>query len=208
LNKLRELCDGKDKKILNSEIYDSLSWDRTRFLKTRNQLHEDGILTYEGHYTKFVDFKKDGKLAPACRIFISYAHADESWKDQLLKHLAPLAHLNLVETWHDRKMKPGDHIDNEISKELKNANLILLLVSADFLNSEYCYHIEMEEAVRRHNKQEAKVIPVVLRHCYWDDTPFGKLLAATKDRKPVSDYPTPDQAFLEVVHAIRNHIVG
>jgi hypothetical protein len=206
LNKLRELCAGKDKKILNSDIYRPLGWDRTKFHKIRDQLYDEGVLTYDGHYTKFVDFKDKGLLPPKCKIFISYSHADESLKEEMLKHMAPLAHLNLIQTWHDRKMKAGDHIDTEISRELRNANLVLLLVSADFLNSEYCYHVEMEEAVKRHNRGETTVIPVILRHCYWKETPFGDLLAATKDAKPVSDYPSRDEAFLEVVKAIRIRI--
>jgi hypothetical protein len=147
-------------------------------------------------------------MPPKCNIFISYSHADELLKEELLKHMAPLAHLNLVQTWHDRKMIAGDHIDAEISRELRNSNLILLLISADFLNSEYCYHVEMEEAVKRHNRGEVKIIPVILRHCYWKETPFGKLVAARKDAKPVSDYRSRDEAFLEVIMAIRKRIEG
>lgn len=206
LNAMKELCTGQDKKILNSDIFNKLKWNREKFLSVRNKLHEDDVLTYEGHYTKFVDFAKDGRQKPECKIFISYSHADEDMKDELLKHLSPLYHMNLIETWHDRKMKAGHHIDSEISSEIKTSNLILLLVSADFLNSEYCYHREMIEAVKRHNNKEAVVIPVILRHCYWNETPFGKLLAATKDAKPVSDYLTRDAAFLEIVLAIKKRI--
>ena len=203
LGALRTLSDGQDRLILNSQIYEKLGWPRAKFLKVRDQLYSDGLLTYEGHYTKFVDFKRDGRERAKCKLFISYAHSDEKLKDELLKHLSPLSHLNLIDTWHDRKMRAGDHIDDEISKELRESDLILLLVSADFLASEYCYHREMVEAVSRHNAKETVVVPVILRHCLWTEAPFGKLLAATKDGKPLTAYSTLDEGLLEVVKSIR-----
>lgn len=208
INKMIELSNNEDKLILNSSIYDSLGWDRSKFIKVRNKLYEQDILTYEGHYTKFVNYKLHGRPRPTHKIFVSYSHADENYKDELLKHLAPLVHLNLIESWHDRKMLAGDHIESEITKQLNSSNLVLILVSSDFLNSPYCYHIEMENAVSRHKKGETILIPLILRHCYWQETPFKDLLAATKDGKPVASYPTRDEAFKEVVTSIRNRIAA
>ena len=207
LQKLKELAGGSDQSVLSSQIWESLGWSRERFYKTRDRLIDSNILTYEGHYTKFVDHAKHGKIEAAYRVFISYAHRDEELKDELLKHLSPLRHMNLVEEWHDRKMLPGDEIKDEISVQLERANLIFLLVSADFLNSAYCYGIEMERAIERHKNKEAIVVPIILRHCFWEESPFAPLLAASKDGKPVSAYHSSDEAFTEVVKAIRKKLI-
>ena len=206
--KLAELSNGIDEKILNSRIYESLGWDRKKFLNVRDKLCSNNILTYEGHYTKFVDFLKFGKPQPAHTLFISYAHQDEDDKDELLKHLTPLARANMIETWHDRKMKPGDKIDKEISENLLKCNVILLMISADFLNSEYCYSIEMMQAIERDHSGTAIVIPILLRHCYWQEAPFRSLLFATKDAKPVSDYRTKDEAFTEIVKGVASRLAN
>ena len=159
-----ELSNDQDQKILNSTVYDALGWSRQKFINVRQKLINEGVLTYEGHYTKFINFDVDGRAKPAHTIFISYAHRDEGDKDELLKHLAPLVRSKLIQTWHDRKMKAGDKIDHQISLNLEKSDVILLLVSADFLNSEYCYSNEMILAVERNKMGTAIVIPVILRH--------------------------------------------
>jgi hypothetical protein len=90
-----------------------------------------------------------------------------------------------------------------IGEELERADIILLLVSPDFLASDYCYDIEMTRAIERHQAGEARVVPVVLRPCDWHDAPFGKLNAAPKDGKPISTWPDLDEALLDVVKAIK-----
>lgn len=136
-------------------------------------------------------------------VFFSYAHADEDLRNMLEKHLAALKHQGLIDTWHDRCILPGDELDGEISDNLEAADIILLLVSADFISSKYCYDIEMQRAMERHDAKEARVIPVILRACDWHDTPFGKLMAAPKDGRPVRSWPDLDDAFLDIVHSIK-----
>lgn len=136
-------------------------------------------------------------------IFFSYSHADEALRDNLEKHLSALRHQGLIETWHDRRIDAGDEIDNRISENLERANIILLLVSADFLASSYCYGIEMTRAMERHHAGEARVIPVILRPCDWHETPFGKLLALPRDGKAVRSWPDIDDAFLNIVTGIK-----
>lgn len=97
----------------------------------------------------------------------------------------------------------GDDLGKAINKELERADIILLLVSPDFLNSDYCYDIEVTRAMARHQNGEARVIPVILRHCDWHSAPFGQLLAAPKDGKPVQSWPDLDEAFLDIVKQIR-----
>lgn len=139
-------------------------------------------------------------------VFFSYSHADEDLRDTLEKHLAALKHQGLIDTWHDRCVLAGDEFDGEISDNLEKVNIILLLVSADFISSRYCYDIEMKRAIERHKAGEARVIPVILRACDWHDTPFGKLMAVPKDGRPVRSWPDLDDAFLDVVQSIKRAI--
>lgn len=109
----------------------------------------------------------------------------------------------IIETWHDRRVVTGQGLDEAISEELLGADIVLLLVSPDFLASEYCYDREMAAAMERHDKGEAVVIPVILRPCDWHPTPFGKLRATPNDAKPVTQWPDRDVAMLDVVKDIR-----
>ena len=136
-------------------------------------------------------------------VFFSYSHADENLRDMLEKHLSALKHQGLIDTWHDRRIRAGDEFSSEISDNLERADMILLLVSADFISSRYCYDVEMTRALERHQGGEAKVIPVILRACDWKDTPFGKLLAVPKDSLPVRSWPDIDDAFLDVVRSLK-----
>ncbi len=140
------------------------------------------------------------------KIFFSYTHVDEQFCDMLQKHLAALKHQGLIETWHDRRIRAGDEFDNVIDRQLNEAQVILLLVSSDFIASRYCYEIEMARSLERHRAGEARVIPVILRPCDWKETPFGKLMAAPKDGKPIKAWPDIDEAFLDVVKRIREVI--
>jgi hypothetical protein len=136
-------------------------------------------------------------------VFFSYSHKDEPLRDELEKHLAMLKREGAITAWHDRGIKAGEHIDAAIDKHLEQADVILLLVSSDFLASEYCYSIEMNRAMKRHEAGQAKVIPIILRSCDWHPAPFGKLLAAPTDGKPVTSWRDQDEAFLDITKAIR-----
>lgn len=137
------------------------------------------------------------------KIFFSYSHRDEELRDELEKHLSILKRQGFIEAWHDRRIGAGGELAREISQNLETADVILLLVSADFLASDYCYDIEMKRAMERHAAGEARVIPVILRPCDWQDAPFGKLLATPPDGNPVTRFPTLDDAFVLVVAAIK-----
>lgn len=137
------------------------------------------------------------------RVFFSYNHKDEALRNQLETHLALLKHQGLIEAWHDRRILAGADIDRSISAEMEASNIILLLVSADFLASDYCYCREMARAMERHEAGQARVIPVILRHCDWHSAPFGKLLALPRDGKPIVSWPDHDEAFADVARQIR-----
>lgn len=137
------------------------------------------------------------------KVFFSYSHADEALRDQLEKQLSLLKRQGVIETWHDRRIGAGQDFGHQIDQHVETDDIILLLVSADFIDSDYCYDIEMKRAMERHEAGEAIVIPVILRACDWHGTPFGKLNATPPDGKPVTLFPDRDQALLEVTKAVR-----
>jgi TIR domain len=137
-------------------------------------------------------------------LFFSYSHRDEKLRDQLEVHLATLKREGLITTWHDREIPAGDEFDKAIAEEMEKADVILLLVSSNFLASPYCYDVELARAIERHDRGLTRVIPVILRPCDWKSTPFAKLRAAPKDGKAVTKWPHRDEAFLDVVQHIRD----
>lgn len=136
-------------------------------------------------------------------LFFSYSHRDEELRDQLETHLAMLKRQGFIETWHDRRITAGKQIDTAIDANLETAGIVLLLVSPDFLASDYCYEREMARAIERHKAGLSTVIPVILRPCDWHDATFGNLLAAPKDGKPITQWTNIDAAFLDVTTAIK-----
>lgn len=140
------------------------------------------------------------------RLFFSYSHKDEALRDQLEVHLSMLKREGLLETWHDRRIIAGSNLDPAIRAELDHADIVLFLVSPDFLASNYCYEEEATHAMQRHEQKSARVIPVVLRPCEWHQAPFGKLLAAPTDGRPITKWPDRDDAFLDVTRAIRRAV--
>ena len=136
-------------------------------------------------------------------LFFSYSHVDENLRDQLQIHLAGLQRQGLISSWHDRRITAGDDFGEAIDSHIDTADVILLLVSPDFIASDYCYEREMKRALERHQRAAARVIPVILRPCDWKDLPFGKLLATPKDGRPITKWPNIDEAFQDVVSAIK-----
>lgn len=140
------------------------------------------------------------------KVFFSYSHVDEGLRDQLETHLALMKRQGVIEAWHDRRLLAGAEVDHGISRNLEEADIILLLVSADFLASDYCYSQEMMRALERHGSGSARVIPVILRPCDWHGAPFGKLLATPRDGRAVTSWPNRDEAFTEVARHIRKAV--
>lgn len=145
----------------------------------------------------------ESRRAARVSVFLSYAHRDERLRDELDKHLSPLRRSALIETWHDRRITPGAELDNEIDQRLGTADLVLLLISPDFINSDYCYRREMRTALQRHAKGQARVIPIILRPVDWVRTPIGRLLATPRDAKPVTTWHRRDDALLDVATSVR-----
>lgn len=135
--------------------------------------------------------------------FISYSHRDEVYRQELETHLAPLRRQGLLSSWHDRKMTAGDPLDDTISTYLESANLILMLISADFVASDYCYAREMKRAIERHEAGEARAISIICRPCDFHDLPFARFVLLPTDARAVSSWPDRDAAWVDVVRGIR-----
>ena len=139
-------------------------------------------------------------------VFISYAHKDRKLRDELAVHLGNLRHQHVISDWFDGDIAPGTEWEQEILEHLRTAKIILLLISAHFMASPFCWDIEMKEAIARHEAKQARVIPIVLRPTDWKDAPFAKLQALPSLAKPVSRWPTHDDAFEDVIKGIRRAI--
>jgi len=139
----------------------------------------------------------------AIEVFFSYAHEDEALRDELAKHLRLLERQAIIAGWHDRQITAGREWAGALDAHLQTARIILLLVSADFLGSDYCYDIEMQQAMIRHEAGEARVIPVILRPVDWHSAPFGRLQALPKNGRAVTNWPTHDDAFVDIARGIR-----
>jgi hypothetical protein len=140
-------------------------------------------------------------------LFYSYSHKDEALRKKLETHLALLRDQGVIRDWHDRRIEAGTEWDGLINENLDRADMILLLVSADFLASRYCRDIEVTQAMERHEAGTARVIPVILRPVDWHTAPFGKLAALPRDGKPVT-WSNRDEAFTDVARGIREVAKG
>ncbi|MBC7970048.1 MAG: TIR domain-containing protein [Verrucomicrobia bacterium] len=142
----------------------------------------------------------------AIELFFSYSHRDETLRDELAKHLSILKRQGVITAWHDRQITAGSEWAGAIDDHLDSARVILLLISADFLASDYCWDVELKRAIERHEAGEACVIPIILKPVDWSGAPFSKLQALPKNAQPVTSWANPDEAFLDVAKGIRRAV--
>jgi internalin A len=149
--------------------------------------------------------KKEGTMEAkreAVRLFYSYSRKDETLRNELETHLKLLQRQDLIDAWHDRNVEAGDEWKQKIDENLERAEIILLLVSADFIASDYCYEKEMQRALERHEKGKARVIPVIVRDVNWKNAPFAKLQGLPRDGKAVTLWQDKDSAWRNVSEGI------
>jgi hypothetical protein len=137
------------------------------------------------------------------KIFMSYAHEDEAMKTELDKALIMLKRSNKIEVWQDRELLAGQEWDKTIKDEISGADIILLLISVDFNNSQYIWDKELAVAMQRHENGDARVIPIILRECEWQDMPYGKLQALPGGAIPVQKFARADEAYTDIAKGIR-----
>lgn len=139
-------------------------------------------------------------------VFISYSHQDRAFRMELETHLSNLRRQNVITSWYDGDISPGSEWESQISEHLNTNQIILLLISADFMASDFCYSIEMIQAITRHDANKARVIPIILRPTDWKGAPFAKLKVLPTDGKAVTRWSTHDDAFEDIVRGIREAI--
>ena len=142
----------------------------------------------------------------AVEVFISYAHKDRKFRDGLATHLSNLRNQGVISDWYDGDIPPGTEWEPQIMNHLLSAHIILLLISADFMASKFCYSIELQEAIVRHDAKQACVIPIVLRPTDMVGAPFAKLQMLPSDARPISAWSSRDAAYKDVVTGIRRAI--
>lgn len=195
-------ASGENDMAVNKSIQDILGWDDEKYrLVKRNLVAKGSIYVARGRggYVGVIDSEKYRPL----KVFISYSHQDEKLKDELLKHLAPLKRNGLVSEWHDRKLMAGENWRSEISRNLYEADIVILIISIDFINSDYCYEIEMEQAIIRNNEGKCRVVPVLARPCLWADAPFAQIQALPRDAKPISMWSNQDEALVYIAEKLQ-----
>lgn len=141
-------------------------------------------------------------------LFFSYSHKDEDLRNELEDHLTMLKNDGTITTWHDRRITAGADLDHEILNNLESADVILLLVSASFLASNYCFHQEMTRALAKHKEGSALVIPVILHPCDWLSSVLKELRATPTDGKPVSMFGNLHEAFAIITKDVRGAIAA
>lgn len=137
------------------------------------------------------------------KVFISYSHKDESFKEELVEHLSSLKRNNIIDLWHDRCITAGAEWKNEIDSNLADSNIILFLVSSSFLASDYCMNKEAKQAMEQHDNQQSILIPIILRAVDWHEEEISRFQALPKDAKPINSHNNKDEAWLDVVNGIK-----
>lgn len=150
---------------------------------------------------------KNASTSKPIEIFYSYAREDQSFLLDLQKHLKPLKREGLITEFYDGEIHAGLEADQEIKEHLDSADIILLLLSPDFLHSDYIWNIELEQALKRHQQGTARVIPIYVRECDWRNSKFSHLQGLPHRAKPIGrSRSTQDKRYLEVVTGLRKVI--
>jgi replicative DNA helicase len=140
------------------------------------------------------------------KIFCSYSHKDENLREELETHASSLMREKLVEIWHDRKIPPGQIWEDAIDIHLEESEIVILLISPNFIASNYCYGKELTRALEKDANGQAKVIPVIIRPTDWLGAPFSKFQALPKDGKAITTWDNKDEAWLSVVQGLKNSV--
>jgi tetratricopeptide (TPR) repeat protein len=140
------------------------------------------------------------------KVFICYSHDDQELRNRLEQHLSALIYSGKITIWQDQKILPGANWEDQINAHLGEADLILLLISASFISSQYCWNKELRTALQRHKDGSARIIPIILKPVDFQDTPLGQLQALPTGIKPITRWSNQDEAFEDVVRGIRTTI--
>jgi hypothetical protein len=138
-------------------------------------------------------------------LFSVYAKADELFCHQIETHLSMLRQQGFLASWQEEQILAGQERAREIDEHLDTAAIILLLISPDFLASDYCYN-SMQRALDRQHHSKVHVIPIILRPVDRENAPFGRLQCLPRDGKSVSEWDNQDAAFADIARHLRQII--
>lgn len=140
----------------------------------------------------------------AISIFCCYDPADTKFCADLKIHLTGMRRQGLIKDIDDQNLLAGDTTQETIRQKLEEAQIILLIVSPKFLYSDDIYEIQLQQALERHKRGEARVIPIIVEPTDgWKNEWFGKLAELPQDHRPVSAWPRRDDALYSIVQGIR-----
>lgn len=145
-------------------------------------------------------------MSKPVEIFIAYSRKDTTLLDEFRVHLKPLERAGKVQIWYDGEIEPGAVWEEAIKKHLHNSHIILLLVSANAIASDYFYDKEVSDALERHRQGKASVVPMIMRPCTWDATPLAELQAIPKNGKPVTSWNDRDEAYSDAAKSLWNMV--
>ncbi len=141
------------------------------------------------------------------RAFLSYAHEDHAWRDAVLKHIGWLSHSHQLDTFDDRELKPGELWDERIGRELERADIVIALISPDFVFSRYCSVDELLRAIQRQRDGSADLVPIVCDHVDLGALPLAAHQCLPQDEqndlKPLVDWPNPNLPLAKCAAKIR-----
>src|SRR5712692_3640397 len=140
------------------------------------------------------------------KLFYCYAREDKALRDELEIHLSNLKRQYHLTNWHDREILPGENWEQAIDTHLSTSHLILLLISPNFIASDYCYGKEMAKALEREKAGTCRVIPILLRPTDWENAPFSHLQLLPTDARPVTSWTDRDSAFWDIAKETRKAI--
>ena len=145
---------------------------------------------------------EQGKRQQKAKLFISYAHEDSEFADELRKHLVPLERNAILSVWSDKGIQPGTNWENDIKRQIQHSDVVVVLVSSDYLASVFSER-EMLEAVEAANAKGTRLVPIILRPSLWQQTPLANWQALPRDGRAVTEFRNRDEAWTDVVRRLQ-----
>ncbi|WP_299178415.1 leucine-rich repeat domain-containing protein [uncultured Chryseobacterium sp.] len=200
---LEEICVDKD-------VTKTVTIDGENFIPISviHKAEENGnwVFHYYEKYYELKQFKQYLKQPIKMKkIFISYSKADAFYLEKLENHLSVLKRNGTIDTWNCRQLLPGEKWDGKIKKELEEADVIIFLVSDDFLATDYIWDVEIKRAIERENAtpESVRVVPIIVRSCYWEESPLSVYNTAPKKAQVLTLAGNIDEAYTNAVKEIR-----
>lgn len=194
------------KELTHKERLGIISQDNSGLI--RNQINYNLILIIDELDQEEVNdlITETVKEKSPVKIFFSYSKKDNEMREELSKHMAVLRKNKLISTWHDLEIAPGEKWEDEIIENLNESDIILLLISSDFLSSDYCDK-ETKWALNLRKEKGTTIIPIILRPCIWEDSDISQMNVLPEKGIPISKWEDKDEAFANIVKGIKKIVI-